>query len=666
MSRLFSTLVCFCLLSLLALGASSESSSSPENGAPSDKELNDACTLYLAPSTLDHGGLGVFTATARQPGQVLQSTADICIPFIDLYWHQPKFQNPYLDYFWHGKEVGILSESKTGTVDAACLGLESVLNCQIGLANVLKSTPTYDQADLHRAKHAGAGARSPYGTAPAVVARAIPAGGELFQFAGEEWLASQTRLLRDKSSLATPQEYQQAHNLLKRLGRLVYNETLRQEDLYQMVRDIYNQPENADTLNALPDSVKQCFKTTNDGGEEMTNTPPPPPPPLQHTRSVSWLQEHGRCIDHIVKGRSTLQDAGNGAFARHDIKKGQVITTSPVFHFAQDKRPVMEMYNITKHDKEFPPHDDEEKDEEEDEEKQEDRGKKKFHYQRHLDEVENDQIALNYCFGHEETTLLLCPYGPGVNYINHRVLPNVAIRWARDFSSAHNPQVVEMDSLGTLSLLDSPTLAFDYVATRDIKAGDELFLDYGHNFDRAWYRYQGNARKQLFKTRSATYASGYQWNEAFAKALIRTQDEQAFDPYPDNIQVRCHYDVAFGSLPSDFRWHFDDYGYPCSIFDRFTEEGETLYTVDVEIWPEAGSNNVLPNVESVTRVLRTDIPRQALRFFDVPGTSDLHLSGTFRHWIGIPDDMLPDLWRNLEEEDYDEEDEDYYDDEEED
>eukprot|EP00977_Amphora_coffeiformis_P000406 scaffold108_cov162-Amphora_coffeaeformis.AAC.17 len=83
-----------------------------------------------------------------------------------------------------------------------------------------------------------------------------------------------------------------------------------------------------------------------------------------------------------------------------------------------------------------------------------------------------------------------------------------------------------------------------------------------------------------------------------------------------------------------------------------------MYTLDVEMWPEAKYNNVLPPVKEVRRVLRTDIPREALRFFDVPGTSDLNTMGTFRHFIELPDDMLPDQWKDMADDEEEEDDED--------
>jgi hypothetical protein len=43
-----------------------------------------------------------------------------------------------------------------------------------------------------------------------------------------------------------------------------------------------------------------------------------------------------------------------------------------------------------------------------------------------------------------------------------------------------------------------------------------------------------------------------------------------------------------------------------------------------------------------------DVPHKAIVFLDKPETGDQHVPSSFRHWIGIPDDVFPQgPWRNL-------------------
>ena len=59
------------------------------------------------------------------------------------------------------------------------------------------------------------------------------------------------------------------------------------------------------------------------------------------------------------------------------------------------------------------------------------------------------------------------------------------------------------------------------------------------------------------------------------------------------------------------------------------------------------------------------VPHQAITFFQDSYCSDLHVDNAFRHEIGVPEGIYPDLWLDLgkDEDDYEEDDEeDDYDD----
>lgn len=46
--------------------------------------------------------------------------------------------------------------------------------------------------------------------------------------------------------------------------------------------------------------------------------------------SPIWLNENGICLDNIQQGKSTLPQAGRGAFARRRLKEGSIVSPSPV------------------------------------------------------------------------------------------------------------------------------------------------------------------------------------------------------------------------------------------------------------------------------------------------------------------------------------------------
>jgi hypothetical protein len=177
-------------------------------------------------------------------------------------------------------------------------------------------------------------------------------------------------------------------------------------------------------------------------------------------KTKEWLEEHGMCLDNIRPGMSTIRQAGRGAFATRRLAKGSVIAPLPV---VQLRRYQMEVYKLCAVEK------------------------------ADSDDEENEvfrigsQLLLNNCFGHPQSSLLLYPYSPVVNYRNHnRTIKNAELRWSnhprhrKDWLD-RRPADLEQEKYAGLIM--------EIVATRDIEAGEELFLDYGDEWEKAWQTY---------------------------------------------------------------------------------------------------------------------------------------------------------------------------------
>lgn len=96
-----------------------------------------------------------------------------------------------------------------------------------------------------------------------------------------------------------------------------------------------------------------------------------------HGRSLAWLEENGSCLDNLQMKQSTNPHAGRGAFASRYIPKGAVVAPAPVIQITD--RQSMSMFKV----KTDPV-----------------RG----------DVVErSEQLLLNYCFGHVNSSILLYP-----------------------------------------------------------------------------------------------------------------------------------------------------------------------------------------------------------------------------------------------------------------
>jgi hypothetical protein len=262
------------------------------------------------------------------------------------------------------------------------------------------------------------------------------------------------------------------------------------------------------------------------------------------------------------------------------------------------------------------------------------------------------QLLLNYCFGHPQSTLLICPYGSGVNYINHnQTMVNVKIQWAPNGHFNHDSEWLKT-SPDDMFWEHSTKLAMEFVALRDIKEGEEIFLDYGDEWEAKW-------QKHIEAWQSAPdrreYISSHQMNLIHVDDSIRTKEEQELDPYPENVAINCHSAlkqsfweelveeaIEAGTKPHDdpleyierVGWSRDYKGYPCAILERDDENNE--YSVALQY---------LENGEWFEERVQ-DVPRKAIVFVDMPYTTDMHLLDTFRYPIGIPDGIMPAAWEN--------------------
>ena len=256
------------------------------------------------------------------------------------------------------------------------------------------------------------------------------------------------------------------------------------------------------------------------------------------------------------------------------------------------------------------------------------------------------QIGLNYCWKHPTSSLLLCPYGAGVNYINHnQTLANVKVQWGSHGELGHDDTFLKRNFTEAFQTR-KPHLALDYVALRDIELGEELFLDYGDAWENAWQEHAlsfTNAPSRQHKE----YQSAYQWNRRQAKRDIRTDREQEVSPYPANLDLRCHAQISepgwTAIVPPQYRvysWTTNDKGLTCHVLSRHKsiEGGPAMYGV--------GIASTYQKQQRLGHCVKAHgIARSAIRFFDGPYTKDYQMPGAFRFPIGIPDDLFPPAWK---------------------
>jgi hypothetical protein len=328
----------------------------------------------------------------------------------------------------------------------------------------------------------------------------------------------------------------------------------------------------------------------------------------QMVRSQEWLEQNAVCADNFHFGNSTISKAGHGVFALRFLAKGTVVLPVPLIHIPD--RSILDMYEPTK---------------------------------RRTDEsiqIPGKQLLLNYCLGHANSTMLLSPYGPVFNVINHnQTQANVRLQWALPERSAHIPEMLEKDP-SHFSDVKSAKLAMEVIALTDIQPGDEIFLDYGDEWEEAWQAHLSNWKPEKD---SEGYISAHEMNER--RNRLKTEFEQAYDPYPSNLalvfkegfQQNSPYKNSEEKGKKNFRIkerESDDA--TCEILRSKKQYGRTVYAA------------VLANKDShdASPVLVEDLPREAFEFQDRPHTTDMFLRNAFRHDIRIPDDIFPEVWKN--------------------
>lgn len=317
-------------------------------------------------------------------------------------------------------------------------------------------------------------------------------------------------------------------------------------------------------------------------------------------KPLTDLRESGYCLDNIVAGRSTIEHAGRGAFAARNLGEGSIVAPFPILHVSASSLEQM---------------------------KQHESGRV----------VIQQQLLRNYCFGHSNSSILLYPYAPIVNHINHDSNPNVELRWSKSgVPLLSKPLAFFQDS--------SSHVLLELVALRPITEGEEIFLHYGAEWEHAWEKHV-----QEWKPTDDEYQSSESLNRA--NPILKTEAEPRNNTYVDNVFTSCFYRYTGQTETQTVEWKFTKGVYenrnlrPCSVIRReIAAGGKTLlYTVRILNRPGLASNQRIPRGQ---QHIVTHIPREAIVYSDKLYTTDQHLETAFRKEMGLGD-IFPIQWMDL-------------------
>jgi hypothetical protein len=192
----------------------------------------------------------------------------------------------------------------------------------------------------------------------------------------------------------------------------------------------------------------------------------------------------------------------------------------------------------------------------------------------------------------------------------------------------------------------SAGLVMTFVATRDIQPGEEIFLDYGDSWEKAW-----NEHVEKWKpAKGYVDAPNAERFNADKESILRAVFEQVEDPYPDGVELKC--ESAFkhamrwrkfkernGGTSLNFVKRMGEGRAACDVFRRYRDEDGTVSYTALLIGED-------DNGKQVSKGKLENVPRDAFVFVDKPYKSDMHLPNAFRHEIMIPDEIFPEKWKN--------------------
>mmetsp|Transcript_18566 Transcript_18566/g.27848 ORF Transcript_18566/g.27848 Transcript_18566/m.27848 type:complete len:662 (+) Transcript_18566:125-2110(+) len=612
------------------------------------------CKYYLAPSSIPNSGFGVYTTHPIKAHDPLTETSDApSVMVFDGEAHaanKKRYWNMH-DYFWGGEGSG---EYDCSSVEELVVTFGTSCNFHTYLKNVYPKEDIYDDTMTHRSSGSpGIGAYSYYGGALFLASRDIEAGEELFADYGEEWLDGRPYL----DHIPREEDHEQAGEVLAKLAEGL--EVAEIDDAFlKTVSDviqIFNTriskpfiPKTAEEFKTLFAQIKHNITGEAIANQLALNSLLP--------RSMDWILSEGKCLDNLIAKKSTVSDAGRGAFAQRFIPKGGSIVIAPLLH-------IMDYTTTFMYPLEF----DEDGKPSVDEEDDEPIGK---------------QLITNYCFSHDQSTMLLCPQTNAIT-INHCSErgdfdgdcsrynenendgmrgANAEIRWADDWDTDTKTWLKKsIKDITRLVKKGKRGLSLEVVAKRDIFPGDEVFLDYGVQWEEDW----NNHVESWEPPSDEDYVSIKEMTDA---GVFRTPEELEIDPYPSNIMTACFYfleegetfdpdveddtyaddwisdgsEIAAAASGVDLR---DLVIWPCDVLSREKDEnGVDIYEVEI-FQNNSDEDETVWFVKNYRRIL-TNVTKDILKFRTTRYTNDQHLPGVFRSFLRIPDEMFPEQWKD--------------------
>lgn len=633
-------------LSLILLTAAFSANAVAGEGEDDGYDDDTPCRLWMAPSSVstdENPKMGLFAGVDFNAGEYLP-LSELAIPLVDMFEDPAKQSSKFSEHIlqnienhvWMGDYAGAQYEGNY-TTNIFVPGIGALSNYHTGVHNVMwsKASLRHDKDDgfTEAGKaHLSRGAITPYSDMTLEAARFIPAGMELFAFFGNSWddRDKDPGIYQDK---VTKSHYEEADKILDSLVEFMdkYDDEMTPElktDIFDFILDkilAAAAEKRASVIRSLipahPDKLRRAQEM---GGTFAWRN--------QHiVKKLEWLNDHGYCVDNIRAGISTIPGAGRGAFADLFLPRGSVIAPIPLQPIADKK--LLGMYPFA--------------------DTYDSKGDLIVSQSREGKPMSR-QILLNYCFGHPESSLLLMPLAPLVTLVNHGSgkKANAYLKWSENLE-IHDPELLNRNPF-QYSKQSNAKLAYELMAMRDIEEGEEILIDYGPEWVKAWERYKTNWEKahgsnDSWKLKARDLVKAHK-GKPFPLHEIKGQDP---DSYPEGVWVACfiYVDDVEDGLPNynEYGVYLMSWSGPAS---KDSYSGDKLQVCDILSWEEDEVDKFKYTVvyydENDDPIEVSGVPHAALTFLDDTYSSDIHEEGAFRHYIGLGNAIAvwPQVWEN--------------------
>uniref|UniRef100_A0A7S4AHG7 SET domain-containing protein n=1 Tax=Pseudo-nitzschia australis TaxID=44445 RepID=A0A7S4AHG7_9STRA len=480
--------------------------------------------------------------------------------------------------------------------------------------------------------HPGRGAYSNYYNLELSSTELIQAGKEIFLQFGDNWEKEVGN--EETEEQLTPQDFEKVDQTVEKMVQFFEKHDSKLDDvskqrIYNFLRDdvmvaAAGKPKGRQIKNLLPEDPSDLKEILADGGSFASKTPGESG--SLEWRSLEWLETNGLCMDNIKPGPSTIPYAGRGAFANRDIKEGTLVAPVPLVQIPDEA--ILNMYPVDAVIYNS-------------EDVEENSAEPDYMWLRESEDQVGIQLLMNYMYGHPESSMLFFPVGAVASYINHAPSNdkiNAKMEWSKHPENQLDWLDEELQAFNAMG-----RLVIEIVATKDIKEGEEVFIDYGKEWQDAWDRHveEWNENKE-----DSWPIRALDLNQEHRTKPFRTIEEE---PYPEEVMMKCFLMVT----KPDGEIHMDSLGRKVRIWSD-SESGKSnivsnnLFDCEIETHeetPTGHSYNILWNSgKSITVV--TGVPHRAIVFLDQPEVGDQHIWNSFRHYISMGD-IFPDLWKEI-------------------